>query len=964
MADMTSPHPRRDPESTAAGSGPVSRSGTSTPLSRTTQQGAPDGALQCCCGQIGCVYLQHNCTVLESVENDVRTAAKLGQSLLERHEAYMADAERDRAELFKRIGQLEMDKKELEAENAKKIQENRALLDQLETLNTTASDSDTHIKMLEASLQSSQQIIRRLEGAAERAEDMERHLAVLEAEQATLQNNLITSESEARSAVQRWKRAERGIADLQYQLDVMEKESREEQARHKEVMGRMERQRAVEKELNTAAGRLKGAAATKSLHDAKSSNGGSAVVSHFVRDLLQDNANLQLGMAELRDMLMTSNDEIQALRDQLMYHQPLVEHDASAASTLRAELETDVLPQSPEPYDAGDRGRHDLRDPNDALEAIDASITISTPSTPQPGHHQPSLSQEFHIHHHHYHVNSKKVDMKKPKKKRTGLTPTVFTPPSATLSTPSTPLYRPSLPSLSALPYQQDALSATPGSSPPTRHSHHLSRDSISTAMSGPSNRWSVFSDQPSDFSMSSVPSSPRTDPRNSVFDRMLLSNASMPVSPTTSVDPLSPTWRSSSRMPSLDENQMACGFPQPLSFSSPAPSDQPAQPLPQLPEPIMEDEEYAVSAEDHDVAAAVHDEAQSDTGHSIDDVPDFASHATGTADESAPSEAEATTPKPTQPLSFPNDDDVVEPVEDEDVHFALPSRHHRPLHRAVSHESIISLQGGLDIHTLKTRPSQLTLRPLGTAMADTGLSSITARPVIARAGPETLKSNNMLRGNLSLGVPASRTSRVVSSPVTAATTSASASLSTVSQAAATLSGARKLGKYVGWRPWGGGGTTTTTAASAAAPATQVATLATTAAAVATPAIATTTTAMTIAPTGSEPMPGASQADSIVSGTGAPETTRSATPIATAVDVPGRNSSRGLSSAKSTVHAKSAATKAMHDLSVLRSPGINQPGAIPGFFEYWASHQRRGVPSNVHADVVDEEALREGLLGT
>lgn len=880
----------------------------------------------------------------------------------------MADAERDRAELIKRIGRLEMDKKELEAENAKKIQENRALLDQLETLNTTVSDSDTHIKMLEASLQSSQQIIRRLEGAAERAEDMERHLAALEAEQATLQNNLVTTESEARSAVQRWKRAERGIADLQYQLDMMEKESREEQARHKEILGRMERQRAVEKELNTAAGRLKGAAATKSLHDAKSNNnGGSAVVSHFVRDLLQDNANLQLGMAELRDMLMTSNDEIQALRDQLMYHQPLVEHDASAASTLRAELETELLPQSPEPYGTDDRKMHGLNDPNDALEIIDASIVLSTPSTPQPGRHQPSLSQEFHIHHHHYHVNSKKMETKKPKKKRAGLTPTVFTPPPATLSTPSTPLYRPSLP---ALPFRQDAMSATPGSSPPTRHSHHMSIDSISTAMSGPSNRWSMFSDQPSDFSMSSVPSSPRTDTRNSVFDRTLMSDASMPVSPTTSVDPLSPTWRSSSRMPSrLDESQQACGFSQPVTFSSPGPSDQlPQLQQQQLPEPIMEDDE----------SGSVHDgdnEAQSDTSNNIDDVPDFASNTTGTAEESAPSEAEAITPTPTGPSPFPTDDaidiDTLGSGEHEDVHFELPSRHHRPLHRAVSHESIISLQGGLDIHTLKARPSQLTLRPLGTAMADTGLSSVTARPVISRgAGADTLKSNSMLRGNLSLGVPTPRTTRIVSSPVTATTTSANASLSAASQAAATLSSARRLGKFVGWRPWGGGGGVATTAAPTAAPTpAQATTPAITTAAVATPAIATTTTAIAIAPTVSEPV---SQAESILSkqtSLTASDIARSTTPIPSAVDVPGSsnsNSSRGKDtpSARSTINSKSAAVKAMHDLNVLRSPGINQPGAIPGFLEYWAAHQRRGAPSNVHADVIDEEALREGLLGT
>jgi hypothetical protein len=35
--------------------------------------------MQCCCGSPACVFLKHNCTVLESVEKDVHTAARMGQ---------------------------------------------------------------------------------------------------------------------------------------------------------------------------------------------------------------------------------------------------------------------------------------------------------------------------------------------------------------------------------------------------------------------------------------------------------------------------------------------------------------------------------------------------------------------------------------------------------------------------------------------------------------------------------------------------------------------------------------------------------------------------------------------------------------------------------------------------------------------------------------------------------------------
>jgi len=44
-----------------------------------------------------------------------------------------------------------------------------------------------------------------------------------------------------------------------------------------------------------------------------------------------------------------------------------------------------------------------------------------------------------------------------------------------------------------------------------------------------------------------------------------------------------------------------------------------------------------------------------------------------------------------------------------------------------------------------------------------------------------------------------------------------------------------------------------------------------------------------------------------------------------------------------------------------RTFGINQPGAIPGFQEYLAYHQRRGPQAKVVPDVVDHEALREIL---
>ncbi|KAI1344681.1 hypothetical protein F5Y15DRAFT_887 [Xylariaceae sp. FL0016] len=637
------------------------------------------------------------------------------QALLARHEAYLADSERDRNELTARIEQLEMENKELEAKNAKTIEENRDLLDQLEALNTTVNDSDGRIKSLEATLLSSQQTIRRLERETMRAAALERQLIALEQEQEELQNSLCSSREDARSAMSRWKRAERGINDLQEQLERIEKEAMEEREHHTEMMSRIEKQRDMEKELNTAAGRLKGAAAAKALNHGNGSN----VVGHFVRDLLQDNASLQHGIAELRELLMNSNDEIQSLREQLIYHQPQADGDGSATPTLRAELASN---QSPPPPPAS-----------------------------------PSVSQELHIHHH-YHVSTPKQDAKRPRKKRLGLTPGVYMSPGSSLpSTPPNGMIR--------------------------QHSSQYSQ-----RVSAPSNRWSMYSEQPSEFAPSSVPSSPQSNNRNSVFDPI---PDSLPGSPTTSIDPMSPSWKSNHRK--QPSNISSRSFQLPSSFS-----------LGSVP-PVHR---HAIIEETDDM-----------------ELPPGLSSAT---DDSIADDAS----------SRIREDDSIN-LDETDSDGTAPVR----LRRALSHESIMSLSGGLDIHTLKSRPSQLTIRQLGSASSVTGSSIVTARPMLSRDSAK--RSSALLRD--SYGSSPQDSLRSVSNPASHHETP-------------------KSGKWLGWRPWGGGG---------------------------------------------------------------------------------GNGPRTIAEKPSSPHLN-------------RLAGINQPGAIPGFAEYLASTKKR-VPSKTTPDVVDQDALREGL---
>ncbi|EKG18247.1 hypothetical protein MPH_04507 [Macrophomina phaseolina MS6] len=451
---------------------------------------------QCCCGSTDCAHLSRNSELLRSLERDVQTAAQLGQALLQRHEAYIADSEAERRRMAAKIETLEHEKADLEARNAKTVQENRALLDQLEALNNAASETDSHCHELTAALMETQEELQRMTNLAARTESLERQLAELEREQMELQNKLTTTASEEKSAVKRWRRAEQTIAALSEQIERIEKEAKEERERHVEVVSRMERRRAVERELETAAGRLKGAAAAKAGSHDKT---GTSVVSHFVKDILQDNANLQLGIVELREMLMNSNDEVERLREQLLLHQPISEAaEEPSGPSLQKEL---------------------------GME-LDAPQELLKPQEPR----------QLHIHNHYHAAPSTPKDAPKKghlqrrssKKRRSVVTPSHFAPPPGGLHTPRSSISapRPTTPSSAATILSQTAVTI-----PSTKHAH----------------RWSVASHQTNaSMASSSVPSSPYSRRTSSIFDRMFSDagqDSSRPTSPESNNDPGSPDF-------------------------------------------------------------------------------------------------------------------------------------------------------------------------------------------------------------------------------------------------------------------------------------------------------------------------------------------------------------------------------------------------------------------------------------
>ncbi|KAK1055274.1 hypothetical protein LTR12_015286 [Friedmanniomyces endolithicus] len=616
----------------------------------------PHPCAACCCGNEGCAYLRQNTSALEAVERDVRTAAQLGQALILRHEAYIADSERERKAMTAHIEHLESEKLSLEQKNATVIAENRDLLDQLEAINNAVTDSDAHVTSLQATLQSTQLELQKLSKLAARTERLEQQLLGYEQEQAAWESSIEAQEQSEKSAVRRWQHAERSLAEMQEQIERIEREAREEKERHVEVVGRLERRHEVERELTTAAGRLKGAAAGKT---PGREPGGTSVVSHFVKDILQDNANLQMGIVELREMLQNSNDEVELLRRQMEDHQPAA--------------------QETEPVLAKVTEQKDLR-----------------------GELQRAASQELHVHHH-YHAPtptanaSKTPTVRRTKKKRYGvLSPGHFTPPSS-FSTPRSSMSH-GTPSSAATILQHTAVSIPQPLPSGKRRSAQSSM--THNSMLSPSG---------------SVSPQSTTNRTSSFFDRVFSDGGHESSRPTT---------------PGSED----LGSP----FMAPVGSKRlPNGPFRTASAPIVHrrgispgigrlslDSVLGTSFDDTLLAG------EQSTGH--DAIPE--------ENESEwEQESSADVSKVVSPLS----DDLLTPIH-QDENFYRP-----PLCRAASHESLLSISG-MDIHTLKGRPSQLLAGPSARPLAPRAeLSSAHAHatPTLATLSRPSDSSRSLLSG-------------------------------------------------------------------------------------------------------------------------------------------------------------------------------------------------------------------------
>lgn len=551
----------------------------------------------------------------------------------------MAEAEAERSRMTANINKLETDNKQLESANAEAIKENRSLLNQLEDLNNTVTESSSEIQSLTATLDATRHELQRITILAGRAAHLEQQLAALEIEQEHLHQGLATTKDDERSAVRRWKQAERTINNLQQQMDKIDREAREERERHAEVLERVERRRTVETELRSTARRLNGAAVASTIGNEKK---GSSVVSHFVTDILQDNANLQLGIVELREMLLTSNEEVESLRECMVLHQPVVSdnEDGSEKPNLRKEL---------------------------GLERTENG--------------GPAL----HVHHHYYSTERPEAPLKdrlpsyrRPRKKRNVVTPNMVTSRHGS-RTPRTPTsYSGSYTPTSAAATILSQTSVTvPSSARPTSINH-----------------WSRQADKTmSSFAPSSVPSSPQSAFRDTIFDRSdITMDSSRPTSPESNF-PESPMFFVRNRKRLDDTSLRSLSTPAAFQLKARASWTIPGKSTPTLQH--SHHENLTGLASSH--------------GRILE------------GNESLIFPDNATVPNL---FSEPSTDEAYSP---------LTTHRHHNFHRSTSHESLLSISG-MDIHTqtptLRSHP--VPPRPPLTLPTQTSTTLSSSKPVLS----------------------------------------------------------------------------------------------------------------------------------------------------------------------------------------------------------------------------------------
>lgn len=578
------------------------------------------------------------------------------QALLTRHESYVGDSQREHERLTQYINELEEERTILQTKNEKIVEENRELLTQLENANTSIKESDDHVRSLELLLRDCEAEVQKLNFLTRRTEELELQMLDMERDRLALSRKVDDSNEETKSTIIRWKESELKVRQLENEVQKIEWEAKQDKERHEEVIARLERERVLERELGGAEGRLKGAAALQGL---KGQASGSNVVSHFVRDILQDNANLQAGIAELRELLQTSNDEVQNLREQILLHQPI-------------------------DFDLPNRDGVSSRPLSEQLNWSSATKQVQ---------------QEVHVHHHYHAKIAGKKDrtptVRRSSRKRAimGLGVLPSPPDSSAPSTPTTGPHR----------YVSSPIL------PITLHQPQAKR-----------NRWSVQSAATGTSQLSSFPGSPRSycDRSSTIFDRLEAGeDSSRPTSPESAAEFSESMFHRINYKKEVDEDEHVALEGEDVADdafndSEPVQTDAAAERL-----DLIEEELDSTDNLSRDLTPKPSQILNTPQGNPIISEPKLPAppgvlesleNLNETPVVESHPEAQTIAPSPLPESSEPpRETEPEDPSNDYDFHNVLDVANQPSLRRRGSHDSLVSISG-MDIHIAK-RPTTST---------------------------------------------------------------------------------------------------------------------------------------------------------------------------------------------------------------------------------------------------------------
>jgi hypothetical protein len=180
------------------------------------------GLISCHCvnGPCGC-FVALSCRV-EMLQQDLNTAAEVGQALLEQHQEYVSKSQQEELRMEREIKTLSAELEAVAHSNETLLTHNAELLQQIHDTSDALEQSDSKLEQLECHLDASKQRIVKLNTYLIQTRALESQVAMLESMRESLQYDLTAVNKDKSLAELRWRKAERALDNLTQQYKQLE----------------------------------------------------------------------------------------------------------------------------------------------------------------------------------------------------------------------------------------------------------------------------------------------------------------------------------------------------------------------------------------------------------------------------------------------------------------------------------------------------------------------------------------------------------------------------------------------------------------------------------------------------------------------------------------------------------------------------------------------------------------------